>query len=147
MLQFDTAAIDEWSHSAPLGWYALRQVGIVMKPLLANNSTIRTLSDGLRDGLEFVRRILAAMVVHKSDQGLVQVRVSLQGNPGAPDYRIEAVISPETGRYMVLEGYRGKTHKPMPSNKVESGFWSESVSTVSDIQDLLGGLRQQAKPT
>jgi hypothetical protein len=109
------------------------------------DSTILTVAAGLKEPVEYVRNVLAALAEHRRDNGNAQVRLSLQGDAAAPNYQIETIMDPETGQPMALWAYSGKTHRELSIDKIEAGYWSTECTDFSEVSTLIGMLRRAAK--
>jgi hypothetical protein len=113
---------------------------------IPNDSTLADVARGLKNPIEYVRNVLAALVQHKRE-GTADplIRLSLQSDPSAPNYRIEEIMDAETGQSMVLTSYSGKTHRQLSSDKLDAGYWSETSSDFSQLQELIGMLQKALK--
>ncbi|MEG3153464.1 hypothetical protein [Sphingomonas sp. RB1R13] len=102
------------------------------------DSTLRTVMPLLADRDAFVSRAFGVMHRQTRDHGHVAMRLGITGTGQFPNYRIEDAA---TGRAIVA--IDGANHEPWPDGERfdATGTWSDSTMSKSDVESLLGEIR------
>lgn len=114
---------------------------------LPQNARLADIASGLKNPIEYVRNVLAALVrcgANKDNENEFFVHLSLQSDPAAPDYVIIEIMDDEGGS-MDVAVLSGKTHKDMSYDKARAIYWSHGGDSFTDVQKLIGDLRSAAK--
>src|SRR4051794_22255071 len=111
---------------------------------MLGDATLLTIRATLSAPEAYVRAVLERLWACKRDHGDAQVRLCVRGDGGAPDYRVETIMDPETGQSMEIGAYSGKTHKPLAYERYERisyWLWSSEVTDIEVVAALLGDIR------
>ncbi len=105
------------------------------------DATILSLRNELTS--DYVRRVLEAMWAAKRAHGAVRLRFRLDNETAGapPDYRIEALRDASTGNAVIVDARRGSSDRSLGGKAVETASWSETTSTLEEVAQVLGELR------
>jgi hypothetical protein len=114
---------------------------------IPQDARVADIVDGLRDPIEYVRRVILSLGIFgaRKDNDDYLAVLSLQSDPSASDYQIIEIMEREPPRAATLEEFSGRTHKPLSYDKPAPIHWSSEGSTFSELQQLIGKLRADAK--
>ncbi|ESY66616.1 hypothetical protein NKJ90_24290 [Mesorhizobium sp. M0051] len=119
--------------------------------LIAADSTIADVVDGLNKPVEYVRRVLEKLERCKRAHGDAQVRVGVRGRAECPNYLIEYVREDAKTHERVTHqdaAYSGSTHRELAVHHIaEVRNWSPEEMNITAVSALIGRLRNPRAPT
>jgi hypothetical protein len=121
-----------------------------MKP----NARLTDILHTLADPIEYVRGIVGSFVQYQFDKTTSIVRIGISGAGIVPNYSIETPCEPATElpggpqitRYISERRvFNGRNHKEFGDDSPISENWSSEGMTFSEVQALLGRLRESKR--
>jgi hypothetical protein len=119
--------------------------------LIAADSTIADVVDGLNKPVEYVRRVLEKLERCKRAHGDAQVRLGVRGRAECPNYLIEYVREDAKTHERVTHqdaAYSGSTHRELAVHHIaEVRNWSPEEMNITAVSALIGRLRNPRAPS
>ena len=119
--------------------------------LIAADSTIADVVDGLNKPVEYVRRVLEKLERCKRAHGDAQVRLGVRGRAECPNYLIEYVREDTKTHERVTHqdaAYSGSTHRELAVHHIaEVRNWSPEEMNITAVSALIGRLRNPRAPS
>ncbi|WP_136620440.1 MULTISPECIES: hypothetical protein [Mesorhizobium] len=119
--------------------------------LIAADSTIADVVEGLNKPVEYVRRVLEKLERCKRAHGDAQVRLGVRGRAECPNYLIEYVREDAKTHERVTHqdaAYSGSTHRELAVHHIaEIRNWSPEEMNITAVSALIGRLRNPRAPS
>lgn len=123
----------------------------VPQKVIAADSTIADVIDGLDKPIEYVRRVLEKLERCKRAHGDAQVRLGVRGRAECPNYLIEYVREDAKTRERTTHqdaAYSGSTHRELAPHHIEAvKNWSPEEMNITAVSALIGRLRNPRAPS
>lgn len=108
------------------------------------DATISSIASGLKDPIEYVRRVLERMYELRRMESDIELRIGIRSGKDHPNYMFATWIEDDDYRQSIpIAAYSGRTHKEMKIN--DETFWKDwsyTASSLEDLKTLLGTLRR-----
>ena len=119
--------------------------------LIAADSTIADVVEGLNKPVEYVRRVLEKLERCKRAHGDAQVPLGVRGRAECPNYLIEYVREDAKTHERVTHqdaAYSGSTHRELAVHHIaEVRNWSPEEMNITAVSALIGRLRNPRAPS
>jgi hypothetical protein len=114
------------------------------------NSRVSDVLHTLADPVEYVRGIAGSFVEYQFDKTTSIVRIGISGSGIVPNYSIETPCEPDPAALIKTwvskrHVFNGRSHKEILDDSFIGESWSSDGMTFSEVQSLLGQLRQSRK--
>ena len=121
-----------------------------MRPLIQPNSRVSDILHTLADPIEYVRGIVGSFVTYRFDKTVSIVRIGVSGSGIVPNYSIETPCEPDPAApiktYVSKRHiFNGRNHKEFLDDCPIGEKWSSEGMTFSEMQTMLGQLRESRR--
>jgi hypothetical protein len=109
------------------------------------DSLISDIVHTLADPVEYVRGILGSFVEYQFDKATSLVRIGTSGQGIVPNYSIETPGERNSPVFSKRHVFNGRGHKEILEDEFMGESWSSRGMKFSEVQSLLGQLRESRK--
>ena len=115
------------------------------RPQMEPDSLIGDIVHTLADPVEYVRGILGSFVEYQFDKATSLVRIGTSGRGIVPNYSIETPGERNSPVFSKRHVFNGRSHKEILEDEFMGESWSSRGMKFSEVQSLLGQLRESRK--